>query len=61
MPEIGNHCLNCGNADIHDPDWFKFIFCQKRIEKLFAIEADCPDFEPKPALSALMEIFNDPT
>lgn len=61
MSEIGNHCLNCGNADIHDPDWFKFIFCQKRIEKLFAIEADCPDFEPKPALSALMEIFNDPT
>ena len=56
-----NHCLNCRNAGIHDPDWFKFIFCQKRIEKLFAIEADCPDFEPKPALSALMEIFNDPT
>jgi hypothetical protein len=29
------------------------------MEKLFAIEADCEDFMPKPALKALMAIFDE--
>lgn len=63
MSEIGNHCLNCGNADIYCDKLGQFLsgFCQKRVEKLFTIEADCPDFEPKGALRALMEIFNEDT
>jgi hypothetical protein len=50
-----NHCLNCSHADIHDPGWFKFVFCQVRMEKLFAIEADCEDFVPRPTLKALIQ------
>lgn len=59
MSEIGNHCLNCGNADIHDGkiDWF--ICCQKRMQKMTEMEINCKDFTPRPALKALLDIFNE--
>lgn len=58
MPEIGNHCLNCGNADIYDLGELA-VFCQKCVRWVYDIKVDCEDFEPKGALTALMEIFEE--
>lgn len=54
-----NHCLNCSHADIHDGkiDWF--ICCQKRMQKMTEMEINCKDFTPRPALKALLDIFNE--
>lgn len=58
---IGNHCLNCMKADVYDLSGELTVFCQKCVRWVYDIKMDCPDFEPKPALRALMEIFNEDT
>lgn len=58
MPEIGNHCLNCVNADIYDLGELT-VFCQKCVRWVYDIKVDCEDFEPKGSLKALMEIFQE--
>ncbi len=58
-----NHCLNCANADIYCDKIGQFLsgFCQKRVQKMTEIEINCKDFAPRPALKALMEIFQEET